>query len=106
MKLSTAGIHHELLIQIPLKSILHIFQGGIKLGFIAAETTLSERGRFITLTPFTSEGTLPETLCMGCAVQALLQHRAGNKDFLPCDRRPRSIIIEIIATRAVASPLH
>lgn len=106
MKLSTAGIHHELLIQIPLKSILHIFQGGIDLGYIAAETTLAGGGKFTTLTPFTSEGTLPETLCTGCAIQALLQHRAGNKDFLPCDRRPRSFILEIIATQSYASPLH
>lgn len=106
MKLNTTGIHHELLIQIPLKSILHIFQGGIDLGYIAAETTLAGGGKFTTLTPFTSEGTLPETLCAACAVQALLLHRAGNKDFLPCDRRPHSIIIEIIATRAAASPLH
>lgn len=108
MKISTAGISHELLIQIPLKTILRIFQGGIALGYISAETTLQVDGPRITLTPFTSEGTLPETLCTACAVQALLQHRAGIKDFLPCDRRPepRGIIIGIIAARAVSSPFH
>jgi len=104
MEISTAGISHELLIQIPLKTILRIFQGGIEVGFISAETILQADGPRITLTPFTSEGPLPETLCTDCTVQALLQHRAGNTDILPCDRRP--VQRGIITARAATSPFH
>lgn len=101
MKSNIKNLSIHCLIKVPLKSVFQLAQADKCLGYISEE----QSGINKTFTPFTSEGTLPETRCFRCAVETLVQRSAGNPDFLPCDRSavPRSIIINIIATRAALS---
>lgn len=108
MKTTSAEFSITQLIKIPLKSVFYFTQGETELGYISAEETLQDSKSFTTFTPFTSAGPLDETRCFECAIKTLIKRHAGERDFQPCDQRaaPRSIIVEIIATKSFMSPLH
>ncbi|MDU5473985.1 MULTISPECIES: hypothetical protein [unclassified Pantoea] len=93
----------ELVIKIPLKTILQLFRNGEDLGYLMVEETAEGGKASATFTPFTCAGLLDETRCFKCALESLIKFHERSGDLQPCDRRRATIEINVIS---LSRPIH
>lgn len=80
--------------------VTEIVAGGSVIGYVAINRTYSDNRLVTTITPFTTNGELPETHCPFCAVKALFAQYTGfnlkSVSVAEAEEKPTSPFIGIL----------
>lgn len=89
------GVDLEILIRIPLQSILYFTRFGDAIGYIAVEESIQGEDCVTVYTPFTADGLMKKTRCFKCAIKSLIHLHENEGELKPADRRRPSVEIEV-----------